>query len=93
MPHKKSQGQFVHLSITMRWGVREQLDLLGKKIKERTGVEANRSRLLAILASLAYEAEQGIDYSNIRDEVTLQRELALAISRKAKHEQEPPGSL
>lgn len=83
----KSKGQFVQISVTMRVGIREGLDSLGEEIKAKTGVDANRSKLLGMLANLAIGARDSIDYSNIQDDVTLQRELLLALVRfGAEHE-------
>ena len=83
----KSKGQFVQISVTMRVGIREGLDSLGEEIKAKTGVDANRSKLLGMLANLAIGARDRIDYSNIQDDVTLQRELFLALVRfGAEHE-------
>lgn len=82
MHKQKGKGQIVHTSISMRLGVREMLDSLGDVIKENTGVEANRSKLITILTNLAHEARGAIDYGEVHDETTLQRELAQAIVRR-----------
>lgn len=88
MYSKKGKGQFVQTSISMRLGTREHLDALGEIIKESTGVDANRSKLITILTNLAYESREGIDFGKIHDETTLQRELVHAIIRTFGREQE-----
>jgi hypothetical protein len=87
MRKDKGKGQIVHTSISMRLGVREHLDLLGETIKENTGIDASRSKLITVLTNLAYEARDNIDYSEIHDETTLQRELVGAIIKKFGREQ------
>lgn len=91
MPDKKSQGQVVYLSISMRRGVLEHLDEFGGAMKEKTGFNVARSKLIAILATLARNAQGDIDYSQVHDEATLQQELERAIFRKVQreHEREP----
>jgi len=88
MQDKKSQGQVVYLSISMRRGVLEQLDEFGKAMKENTGFNVARSKLIAILATLAHDAQGDIDYRQVHDEATLQQELERAIFRKIQREQE-----
>ena len=86
MQDKKSKGRFIHLSISMRLGTREGLDALGAVIEEHTGVDANRSKLLGILANLAHKARDDLDYSAIHDDATLQHELERAILRRLERE-------
>ena len=86
MQDKKSKGRFIHLSISMRLGTREGLDALGAVIEEHTGVDANRSRLLCILANLAQKAMNDLDCSAITDEATLQQELERAIFKRLERE-------
>ena len=82
MHSKKGKGRFVQTSISMRLGTREHLDALGELIKESTGVDANRSKLITLLTNLAYESREGIDFGKIHDETTLQRELVRAIIKQ-----------
>jgi len=93
MSDTKSKGQFVQISATMRVGIREGLDAFGEEIKTRTGVAANRSKLIGMLASLAVGARDSIDYSKIEDDVTLQRQLLLALVRFGHEQEPPPGGL
>ena len=86
MSDKKSKGQVIRLSISMRLGTCEQLDELGEEIREHTGVHTGRSKLLTMLVNLAQEAKVDIDYSQVHDEATLQQELARAIARKLQRE-------
>ena len=88
MPDKESKGRLVRITITTRLGVRDYLDELGERIKKHTGINANRSKLLTILAKLAHEAKEEIDYGKMDDETTLQQELARAIARKLPREPE-----
>ena len=89
MPDKTSKGQVIRLSISMRLGTCEQLDDLGETLKEHTGVHTGRSKLITMLAKVAHEAKADIDYSQVRDEATLQQELAHAIARRFQREPEP----
>lgn len=82
----KGKSQFVRFSVSMRLGIRENIDSLGETIKEITGIDANRSKLIAILADLAREANDDIDYSKIRDEATLQQEVERAVFKRLERE-------
>ena len=92
MPKIKDQERVVRTSFSVPRGTLFELDEVGNLIKWRTRLDVPRSRLIAVAAAVFYQAREGIDFEQIHDEATLQRELVRAIVKTFGHESAPPST-